>query len=134
MKKCMRIVLALMVVLIVNTLPAHAERGGHEGYGGGHEGYGGGHEGYGGGREGYGEFDGPGWWWPGEWATDPYYPYYQAPPVTVEQPAELYVQPTPQEEAPSYWYYCQAPQGYYPYVNKCPNGWMRVVPPANPPK
>ena len=27
-----------------------------------------------------------------------------------------------------YWYYCQNPQGYYPYVNSCPGGWMKVVP------
>jgi len=30
------------------------------------------------------------------------------------------------------WYYCQNPQGYYPYVKSCAGGWQRV--PAQPPK
>lgn len=126
MKKFMRIVLALIVVLIVNILPADAQRGGHGGHGG--------HFGHRGGHAEFGLFVGPGWWWPGGWASYPYYPYYPAPPVIVQQPSDLYVQPTPQAEAPSYWYYCKDLQGYYPYVNTCPNGWMRVVPPANPPE
>ena len=36
----------------------------------------------------------------------------------------VYIEP----EQPFYWYYCQDPQGYYPYVESCPSGWMRVVP------
>ena len=69
---------------------------------------------------------GPGWWGP----PYPYYPYYAQPPVVIQQqPApEIYVQPPPQAEEPSYWYYCQDPKGYYPYVKQCPNGWMKVVP------
>jgi hypothetical protein len=118
MKKFMRIVLALAVVLIVNILPADAERGGHFGHRGGHA--------------EFGVFVGPGWW--GPYPYYPYYPYYSSPPVIIEQPSELYVQPTPQAEAPSYWYYCKELQGYYPYVDRCPNGWMRVVPPADPPE
>lgn len=53
-----------------------------------------------------------------------YYPYpyaYTEPPVDVE----------PQEDA--YWYYCQDPQGYYPYVTSCPGGWLKVVPTPPPP-
>lgn len=90
---------------------------------------------------------GPGWW-PvvglglgiGLWElSHPYYSYphavYYAPvPVIIQQPLpEVYVQPAPQY-APAplpeqvYWYYCQDPQGYYPYVKQCPKGWMRVVP------
>jgi hypothetical protein len=38
------------------------------------------------------------------------------------------VQPAPQPEEPNYWYYCHNPEGYYPYVKKCPSGWMKVVP------
>ena len=37
-----------------------------------------------------------------------------------------YVQP-PQQD-PDYWYYCEDPRGYYPYVPDCPGGWMKVVP------
>ena len=34
--------------------------------------------------------------------------------------------------APSYWYYCQNPAGYYPYVSQCPGGWLPVVPRTRP--
>ena len=57
-------------------------------------------------------------------------PYYSAPRVIVERPAtEYYVQPAPQQpEEPAYWYYCRRPEGYYPYIKQCPDGWMKVVP------
>jgi hypothetical protein len=119
MKKFMRIFLALIVVLTVTTLSAYAERGGYYRHGGGHG--------------GFGLFVGPGWWGPYSYPYYPYYPSYPVPPVIIQQPPEIYVQPTPQVEAPSYWYYCQEPQGYYPYVKKCPKGWMKVVPPVTGP-
>jgi hypothetical protein len=28
----------------------------------------------------------------------------------------------------NYWYYCRNPEGYYPYVRKCPGGWLKVPP------
>ncbi|MEI6206464.1 MAG: hypothetical protein WCP20_06760 [Desulfuromonadales bacterium] len=64
------------------------------------------------------------WWGP--------YPYYSAPQVIIERPSptvEYYMQPAPQQhEEPVYWYYCRKPEGYYPYVKQCPDGWMKVVP------
>ncbi len=56
------------------------------------------------------------------------WPYYatvvaEAPPVYVE----------PGQPQPYYWYYCQNPQGYYPYVGSCPGGWIQVVPNETPP-
>jgi hypothetical protein len=27
-----------------------------------------------------------------------------------------------------YWYYCDNPPGYYPYVPQCPSGWRPVAP------
>ena len=80
-----------------------------------------------------GGFFGPGPWWPRSWS--PYYPaggptYVSSPPVVVQQ-APVYAEPP--EESPSYWYYCQSPQGYYPYVPRCSSGWMQVVPPQGPP-
>ena len=70
-----------------------------------------------------------GWGW--------YYPppvYYTYPPV-VMAPAEppVYVEqgqpPAPAQPQPeSYWYYCNNPDGYYPYVKQCPGGWQRVAP------
>jgi hypothetical protein len=81
-----------------------------------------------------------GWWGPRFYwggpivvAPDPYpYPYYDvSPPAAVEPQPPAYAQPAqPQED---YWYYCQNPQGYYPYVKSCPGGWMKVVPQLTPP-
>ena len=42
-----------------------------------------------------------------------------APPVYVEQGDEA---------QSAYWYYCAGSSGYYPYVQQCPEGWLRVVP------
>ncbi len=64
------------------------------------------------------------------------YPYYSEPPVIIQQQSpDVYIQsvpqyvPAPQTPEPAYyWYYCQEPQGYYPYVNQCQQGWMKVVP------
>ncbi len=41
--------------------------------------------------------------------------------------------PLPPVQPPVYWYYCQNPAGYYPYVSQCPGGWLTVVPPASAP-
>jgi len=54
-----------------------------------------------------------------------YVPAYPAP-VVVESPAPVYQQ-QPQAAQQS-WYYCQDPQGYYPYVQQCPRGWQPVAP------
>ena len=75
---------------------------------------------------------GPGYWGPGPWWGAPYY-YYGAPPVTIQQPP-VYEQPAPAPPAPAYWYYCPNPQGYYPYIQACPTGWLQVVPPVTPPR
>ena len=62
------------------------------------------------------------------------HPYhYYSPPVVIEQAPSVYIQQSPQQapmsaQEPTYWYYCQEPQGYYPYVKQCPQGWMKVVP------
>ena len=78
---------------------------------------------------------GPGWgpWWgPSYYPYYPYNPYYEAPPAVIQQ-RPTYIEPTPQPEEQSYWYFCTKPQGYYPYVKKCPSGWLKVVPPSAPP-
>lgn len=92
-----------------------------------------------------------GWWWVigGMWYLypQPVYPYpdpnnppplmiEQSPPVYVPAPSPMPGQPSPgippvvtlQPSAP-FWYYCDAAQGYYPYVTSCPTGWRTV--PAN---
>lgn len=116
--KIMRIVLVLTVAFMVNALPADASRR---------------HYGHHGGGVRFGVHVGPGYWWPGWWGPYPYYPSYP-PPVIVQPPSDLYVEPAPAPEAEEsrYWYYCRDPEGYYPDVKRCPKGWMKVVPPDYP--
>lgn len=45
-----------------------------------------------------------------------------APPVYIEQGSTSAIGPA----ADGYWYYCNNPDGYYPYVRQCPNGWQQV--------
>lgn len=65
------------------------------------------------------------------WYYPPYYSPYpavvavQPPPVYIERGADAY---GPPPQAANYWYYCPNPQGYYPYINQCPGGWMTVLP------
>jgi len=68
------------------------------------------------------------------------------PPVYIEQAPQPQVQvvPAPQPPAPVatgpastppqdyYWYHCDKPEGYYPYVKECLQGWQKVTP--EPPK
>ncbi len=157
MKKIYLLLLVFFVGLsIVAPAPAMSAGGSHGGghSSGGHGGWshgGGGHGGWGhhGGFRGHGGFVGgiwidPGWGWDPWWwgppydyysYNDGYYPYYDyaAPPVYVQQQPQQYVQKAPQQEEQSYWYFCENPQGYYPYVKKCPGGWMKVVPYSAPP-
>ena len=48
-------------------------------------------------------------------------------PVMIQPP--VYLEPAP--PAPTTWYYCPAPAGYYPYVQVCPGGWMTVLSPGS---
>jgi hypothetical protein len=76
----------------------------------------------------------PLWWWSGPGYYTPYYgdPYYppvaavpSQPPVYIEQSqADSSSSPSPSD----YWYYCNKPDGYYPYVKQCPGGWQKVLP------
>lgn len=52
------------------------------------------------------------WWYP--WPA----PYYAPPP-------QVYVE---QGDPNGYWYYCADPAGYYPTVDQCAGGWVRVLP------
>jgi hypothetical protein len=78
-------------------------------------------------------------WWPGYgWYPGypyAYYPapYYPAQPVVIQQQPPVYAEPGP-SRSDYYWYYCQDPQGYYPYIKSCPGGWMKVVPQTTPPQ
>jgi hypothetical protein len=115
MKKLASIALAAVVLTAAYSAPADAYRGWY----GGHYWHGG--------RAGVSISVGPGWgpWWGTYY---PYYSYYSAPPMVIQQQPETYIQQDQQTEESPYWYYCKDPKGYYPYVNRCPTGWSRVVP------
>lgn len=75
-----------------------------------------------------------GWWWivggSWFWYPQPVYPYpdfYIPPTVVIEQP--------PGPPPAQYWYYCDLPAGYYPYVTQCSVPWKAVAatPPPSPP-
>ena len=79
-------------------------------------------------------------WGPPAWGPRYYYGapvYYGSPAVIVAQPPvyapppQVYVQRGQTES--DYWYYCDNPQGFYPYIKSCPGGWMKVVPETVPP-
>jgi hypothetical protein len=87
----------------------------------------------------------------------PYYPYYYRPPyygyapvITVPAAPTSYVEqsragvtsssdansannttntpPQTNVNAGNWWYFCRNPQGYYPYVRECQQGWQQVAP------
>lgn len=150
-------VLAVAALLALPAAPADAGNDSRSRGGGGFSGDSGsrGYGGYGGSRD-HGRFRGsfgvhvdPGW---GPWLwgalllpwlyydsyrypyTYPYpYPYYAQPPAEAPPPVYDQQSPAPPEEEHS-WYYCEDPQGYYPYVSQCPKGWLRIAPtPEAPP-
>jgi hypothetical protein len=133
----------------------HGGGGGHSG--GGHGGWNGGHGGWhGGARIGIGIgfpgfYWGPGWGYYGYpyYAGYPYYssyPYYAAYPYSYSD-EPVYADPAPgayiqremnsapqgsQGGADQYSYYCPDPAGYYPQLQNCPKGWLKVVPENSP--
>ena len=48
--------------------------------------------------------------------------YYAPAPYTVQNPT-IYIDP-----GVGYSYYCTDPSGYYPQIQDCPGGWLRVIP------
>jgi hypothetical protein len=75
-------------------------------------------------------FYGP-WFYPGPYYYPPYnYPY--PPVVSVPATPPVYIERAevaePASPASASWYYCNNPQGYYPYVENCPGGWQAVAP------
>ena len=75
------------------------------------------------------------WWGPYYYAPPPvvYYPpppVYYGPPPAAYAPPPPSAPPAPVEPQSQSWYYCDHPQGYYPYVTDCSSGWHQV--PAHP--
>ncbi len=104
MKRSVCLILGVMILILASALPSYA--GGHFYFRGS-------------------VWIGPGWWGP---PYPYYYPYYNEPPVIIERQSPVYVQPNRQKEEQDYWYYCTKPEGYYPYIKRCPGGWLKVVP------
>jgi hypothetical protein len=134
------ILVIIAVLLVISTVPGDADRGGH-GYRGhgyrshGHPGHG--HKGYG--HRGWHRsggvrvFIGPSVVAPFGPYWRPYWEPYPYPPVVVAPSPPVYVEPAPPTVAqlpppPQFWYYCDASQAYYPYVQECPEGWRPVSP------
>lgn len=71
---------------------------------------------------------------------DPYYGPYYGPPRHDRRPSRNRVEhvPPPGANAPvttppkPVWYYCAQADGYFPYVQDCPEGWQSVS--AEPPR
>lgn len=142
------IALLALALTIVPASPVFAARGGGgKSSGGSHGGsHSGGHGHHNGGhwhtRTSVGFYFGPAWYpyyyyppypgyyYPAYYYPPYYYPYYYPPvasgPTTyIEKGAsESNASPLPS----GYWYYCNASNGYYPYVKECPGGWQQVAP------
>jgi len=80
-----------------------------------------------------GGYYGPGFYGYGGYGYPYYYPPYYYPPAYAYPPTVIVPSTPPvyiQREQPqtNYWYHCQDPEGYYPYVKNCPAGWLQVAP------
>ena len=79
----------------------------------------------------YRPYWGPGWYDP-FWR--PYPPVVVPAPVIVSPPPPpmVYIErpADPVQPAAGFWYWCAAPQGWYPEVSECPQGWQAVPPRA----
>ena len=77
-------------------------------------------------------FFGPGFFGSGFIAGSPAYAPAQGYGYGYEYPGNVqsaaYAPPQAQ-----YWAYCRNPQGYYPYVSECSEGWLPVMPTSSPP-
>lgn len=130
--KLMYLAITLFAVLASNSLWAHSHSHRHSYYSIGLGYYGPGFYGrYGYGGYGFGGYGFGGYGWGGYGYPFYYPPYYYYPPtVIVPTTPPVYIQQQVQPVQPQtgYWYYCQNPDGYYPYVRNCPGGWLQVAP------
>lgn len=149
--------LTLITILLVGVSANETAFAAGGRYGGGHGGgwHGGGHGGggwHGGGRVGIylGVPFGLGYGYSpySYYRAAPYYgaPYYYSPAPAYYPPVQtapvIYTERSDSSQIStqkvsansasatqgSWWYYCADAKAYYPYVNQCPGGWLRVVP------
>lgn len=134
--KFMYLTIGLLAMIATDPVLARGSGSGSGGYGGSGHSHGHTHLGisvggyYGPGFYGYGGYGYRGGYGYGY----PYYypPYYAYPPTVIAPSAPpVYIQqeqPQPVQPQSNYWYHCQDPEGYYPYVKNCPSGWIPVSP------
>lgn len=117
----------------------HDEGDRHDGDGGGHHHdhrVGNHHHGGGGLGPGFGLLGfGPGFGYGGGYGF--MQPFYAYPPLMARPAPPVYIQQQnsgqPAPDSQSFWHYCRTPEGYYPEVRDCPDGWQQVAPqPAAP--
>ena len=130
LQQWVRVIVILATMLFTSAIPGHAWGGG--GHGGGGHGFHGGHGWRGHGWRGAGVTVGVGPYW-GLYGWPYGYPYAYPYAYPYTYPSQIYVQPSQQlsiepPSSPPVWYYCDNPQGYYPYVQQCPGGWRTVAP------
>ena len=55
-----------------------------------------------------------------------YLVFLSGPGLSLPGPYQPPLVAAPAPATQEYWYYCDNPQGYYPYVPQCVSGWQRV--------
>jgi len=77
------------------------------------------------------------WFWPGYWPgyyyDYPAYTYYDYPAYN-DYPTEVYAEPQGAAPSPARSRYYCPDIGYYPSVQACPQGWLRVLPNSGAPQ
>ncbi len=137
-----RVVLAVIVLVLSLGWAGPAEAGSRH-HGGNRHGGGGHHRSYGGHYSGHHGGHHRSHSYYGHGRHDDYYYYYGAllvphvlSALTGWHASRRAAAPAPAayvEQESGYWYYCTDPEGYHPYVEECPGGWMQVVP-SSPPR
>jgi hypothetical protein len=73
-----------------------------------------------------------GWWWWADggwyWYDTPVYPY----PTVISETVYMDAPPGVNASGGYTWWYCDNPQGYWPYVRACAGPWQAVTPPPPP--
>jgi hypothetical protein len=120
-------IVAFAVLGGIGTTNAQMHGGGGGFHGGG--GFRGGGEFHGGGFHGRSHdsffFGAPIIFGPGYYPYGYSYPYGDVPFTFYGSPGAADVEPP---DAGSIYWYCRDPAGYYPDVQACPSGWLRVLP------
>ena len=127
---------AALLALVLTGTEAWAKGGsGGRGGGGGRAGHSGSksgshHHTHRGSRHSYGASSGVSFY--GSYWAFPAYWFAAAVPYLPREPV-YYIERSEEElRSSSVWYYCESEAAYYPYVSRCPAGWVQVEPFALP--